>query len=215
MVPKRRPPAHYALSKARAAAARQRSATVVTPARAFHVGHAPGPTLETARLILRPPARVDFEPWVDFMADVESARFIGGPQPRSAVWRGVTAMAGAWTLQGFAMFSVIERATGRWIGRLGPWQPEGWPGTEVGWGIVRAAVGLGYATEGATAAIDWAFNHLGWTDVIHCIDPANEASQKVAKRLGSKLRGPGKLPPPFEDAPIDVWGQTREEWRRR
>ena len=26
----------------------------------------------------------------------------------------------AWALQGFAMFSVIAKATGRWIGRLGP-----------------------------------------------------------------------------------------------
>jgi hypothetical protein len=38
-------------------------------------------------------------------------------------------MAGAWAMQGFAMLSVIEKATGRWVGRAGPWQPEGWPGT--------------------------------------------------------------------------------------
>ena len=34
------------------------------------------------------------------------------------------------------MFSVIEKDSGRWIGRIGPWQPEGWPGTEVGWSLV-------------------------------------------------------------------------------
>ena len=68
------------------------------------------------------------------------------------------------------MFSVIEKSTGRWVGRLAPWTPDGWPGTEVGWGIARDRCGLGYATEAATAAIDWAFDALGWSEVIHVID---------------------------------------------
>src|SRR5690606_3892078 len=102
---------------------------------------APGPTLETERLILRPTARADLEPWAAMMADEEVARFIGGVQPRAAVWRGLMAMAGAWALEGFAMFSVLEKASGRWIGRVGPWSPEGWPGTEVGWSLARDAWG--------------------------------------------------------------------------
>ena len=175
---------------------------------------APGPTLHTDRLILRPTAAEDFDPWATFMAH-ESTRFIGGPMGREPAWRGFMSMAGAWTLQGFAMFSVIERETGRWVGRVGPWVPEGWPGTEVGWGIVPEAHQRGYALEAATAAIDWAFATLGWTDVIHCIDPDNVASQGVARRLGSTNRGPGRMPPPFQDYPIDIWGQSREQWRAR
>lgn len=84
--------------------------------------------------------------------------------PRSLAWRAFMTMAGAWYLQGFAMFSVIEKATGRWIGRLGPWYPEGWPGTEIGWALVRDSWGRGYATEGAAAAMDWAFSTLGWKE---------------------------------------------------
>jgi RimJ/RimL family protein N-acetyltransferase len=124
-------------------------------------------------------------------------------------------MIGAWHADGFAMFSVYEKATGRWVGRLGPWQPEGWPGTEVGWAIVRDCWGRGYATEGAAAAIDWAFDHLGWTDVIHCIDPLNAASQGVARKLGSRNRGQGWMPAPFHETPVDIWGQSREEWQAR
>ncbi|QUD86793.1 GNAT family N-acetyltransferase [Phenylobacterium montanum] len=157
----------------------------------------------------------DFEPWADFMADEVATRFIGGPQPRAVAWRGFLSVVGAWTIQGFAMFSVIEKDTGRWIGRLGPWVPEGWPGTEVGWGIVREAWGKGYATEGAAAAIEWAFEHLGWSEVIHSIDPQNKASQRVAIRLGSTTRRPGRLPPPYEDDPVEIWSQTREQWRAR
>lgn len=174
-----------------------------------------GPVIETARLILRPPRPEDFEPWAAFMADEATTRFLGGPQPRSSTWRGFCSMAGAWTLYGFAMFSVEEKATGRWIGRLGPWKPDGWPGTEVGWGLAREAWGKGYATEGATAAIDWAFDTLGWTEVIHCIEPLNHPSQAVARRLGSRNLRLGAMPPPFEGIPVDIWGQTRDEWRAR
>ena len=124
-------------------------------------------------------------------------------------------MAGAWALEGYAMFSVIEKSTGRWIGRLGPWSPYGWPGTEVGWALLTEAQGKGYAFEGSCAAIDWAFDVLGWNDVIHTIAPENVASRRLAERLGSTMHGPGQLPPPFEAIRVDVWGQSRAQWQAR
>lgn len=173
------------------------------------------PILETERLILRPPAAEDFDAWAAFAADEEAARYLGGPQARSVAWRSLCVMAGAWAIRGFSMFSVIEKATGLWVGRLGPWEPEGWPGTEIGWGLARAAWGKGYATEGATAAMDYAFDVLGWTEVIHTIDPANVSSQKVARRLGSANIGPTTLPAPLSEMPVEAWGQTREQWQTR
>jgi RimJ/RimL family protein N-acetyltransferase len=74
---------------------------------------------------------------------------------------------------------------------------------------VRECWGRGYATEGAAAAIDFAFDRLGWTEVIHAIAPDNVASQAVARKLGSINRGPGHLPAPFADSPVDIWGQER------
>jgi RimJ/RimL family protein N-acetyltransferase len=176
---------------------------------------APGPTLETARLILRPIASEDLDGFCELHADEEASRFIGGLQPRSVVWRNMGTKAGGWALHGFSFFSVIEKEGGRWIGQIGPWRPEGWPGTEVGWGLLRHAWGKGYATEGATAAIDWAFDHLAWDEVVHVIAPENVRSQATARRLGSSNRGQGVLPAPHEAAVIDVWGQTKAEWRGR
>lgn len=66
-----------------------------------------GPTLETDRLILRPPAKQDFEPWARLLADPDAARFIGGPQSRSGAWRNLALMAGAWVIDGFGNFSVL------------------------------------------------------------------------------------------------------------
>jgi RimJ/RimL family protein N-acetyltransferase len=176
---------------------------------------APGPTLETERLILRPTAAADFEAWAAFMADEEVTRYLGGVQARSVAWRGMLQVAGAWSVQGYSMFSVIEKASGRWVGRLGPWQPEGWPGTEVGWGLSRDAWGKGYAMEGAVASIDWAFDHLGWTEVIHSIESENLASRRVAERLGSVIVRSEPLPAPYQDHIVDIWRQSREDWRAR
>jgi len=175
----------------------------------------PDPMLETERLLLRPPVATDFEGFADFMGDEQAAKYVGGLQARPIAWRSFLQIAGSWQILGFTMFSVIEKSSGAWIGRVGPWMPEGWPGTEVGWGILPAYWGRGFATEAAVAAIDWAFETLGWEEVIHVIAPDNLASRRVAAKLGSINRGSGRLPPPFDEVAVDIWGQTRSEWVRR
>jgi len=174
-----------------------------------------GPTLETERLILRPPQRADFDAYAELLADEDQARYIGGHMPRAAAWRKFLQMPGAWVLQGFAMFSLIEKASGEWIGQAGPWQPEGWPGTEVGWSLRREFCGKSYALEAATAAIDWVFDALGWSEVIHSIQVPNRTSIALAERLGSRFRGMTHLPPPFADCEVGIWGQSREQWQAR
>jgi len=174
-----------------------------------------GPTLETERLWLRPPCAEDFDPWARLVADPEATRFLGGAQQRPLAWRSLCAVAGAWTIRGFSFFSVIEKATGRWIGRAGPWQPEGWPGTEIAWALDRSAWGKGFATEAASRCVDWAFDALGWDEVVHTIDPANTASIAVALRLGSRRRGPARMPAPYASWTIDLYGQDWADWRGR
>lgn len=174
-----------------------------------------GPVLQTERLTLRPIALEDFPRWAEMMAHPEAAKFLGGAQPAEVAWRGFMTMAGAWSLTGVSMFSVIDRETGQWLGRIGPWRPLGWPGTEVGWGLHPEAHGKGYGLEAATATLDYAFDVLGWTEVIHCIHPDNTPSQRLAERVGSRNLGPTTLPPPLDSLRIDRWGQSREAWRAR
>lgn len=175
----------------------------------------PEPVLETERLILRIPQRNDFEGWLALGKDDEAMRHLGGTKSAFEAWRHFLANVGSWHILGFGPFSVIRKADGQWIGRIGPLHPEGWPGDEIGWTLAREAWGQGYATEAATAAIDWTFANLGWTEIIHCIAPDNTASQAVAKRLGSILQGPGRMPAPHDQDPIEIWGQSREQWFAR
>ena len=173
------------------------------------------PILTTERLILRPPHADDFENWAKFYADAETMTFLGGVQQRAEAWRTLCTMRGAWDIRGFAMFSMIRRDTGEWIGRTGPWAPEGWPGTEVGWGVMREYAGLGYAREAAIASIDWAFETLGWVQVIHTIHPDNHASIALAERLGSANKGPTQLPAPLSLLRVDSYEQSKAEWMAR
>ena len=106
----------------------------------------------------------------------------------------------------------IERALGwpdgpvaaRWLARQ----------REIGYAFHPGAWGRGYALESAVAAIDWAFDALGWNEIIHCIAPANAASRKVAQRLGSRMIRVGRLlPPPADEVEVELWGQSRQHWR--
>lgn len=173
------------------------------------------PRLETDRLILRTidPDR-DFEPWAAMMADEETARFIGGVQPRAGAWRQMCSVLGHWQVRGYGFFTVEEKASGAFVGRMGPWFPEGWPAEEVGWTIVRDAWGRGYAGEAAAACLDWVFDALGWQAVVHLIDSENRASQRVAEKLGSRKQGYIDDVPPFGIG-ADIWGQSAADWRAR
>ncbi|CAN5243882.1 GNAT family N-acetyltransferase [soil metagenome] len=171
--------------------------------------------IETERLLLRKPILDDLDRWAELMADEKAARYIGGALPKPMVWRSMMAIVGSWQLTGVGMFSVIDKASDSWIGRVGPWQPYGWPGTEVGWSLHPDAWGKGFAFEAARATMNYAVHTLGWTDIIHSIHPDNAPSQKLAERLGAVNRGPGRLPAPYENDRVDIWGQTRDEWLAR
>jgi RimJ/RimL family protein N-acetyltransferase len=102
-------------------------------------------------------------------------------------------IVGHWQLRGYGIWAVEEKATGRLLGRIGLFKPEGWPGFELGWVLGRDAWGKGYATEGARRALDYAFTELRYDHVISLIHPENRASVRVAERIGEKLEGRTEL----------------------
>jgi RimJ/RimL family protein N-acetyltransferase len=168
--------------------------------------------IETPRLLLRPPTLADLQSWVNFASDEATMRHLGGMQPPSMAWRSLMSMIGSWHANGFAMFSVIEKSSGHWVGRIGPWQPLEWPGAEVGWGIHAHYWRRGYALEAAAASIDWVFEHLHWPEIIHTIAADNLASIALAEKLGSRYVRQDKLPAPM-NLDVGVWQQTRAQWQ--
>ena len=144
------------------------------------------PELDTERLRLRAPRLDDLDGYARMYADPDVMRFLenGVPLDRAAAFRSMATHLGHWYLRGYGQWTLEERATGTFVGRAGLWQPEGWPGLEVGWTLARESWGRGYATEAGRAALDYAFNVLGADEVISVIRPDNTASIRVAERLG-------------------------------
>lgn len=167
--------------------------------------------IETERLILRQvdPDR-DFEGWAEAMADERTVRFLGiSPMNRAQAWRSMAMAIGHWRIRGYGFFSLESKETGEWIGRVGPWNPEGWPAPEIGWTISPRHLRRGYATEAARASVEYAYETLGWSEIIHCILPGNEASIRVAEKIGSTLRSEVQGLPGVTDERVLVYGQSR------
>jgi RimJ/RimL family protein N-acetyltransferase len=168
------------------------------------------PTLQTERLTLRMLCESDLDAYADMCGDAETMRYIGDGQPltRPLAWRNLAMMVGHWSLRGYGLWAAEERTSGVLVGRIGFWNPEGWPGFELGWMLRRAFWGRGFATEGARRALQLAFTELRQPHVISLIHPDNAASIRVAQRLGERPQGS-----------IDLFGKpallyriTREEW---
>jgi RimJ/RimL family protein N-acetyltransferase len=145
------------------------------------------PTLTTDRLTMRAWREEDAAQYAEMTSDPEVMRFMGGVLDPEQTWREIAVFVGHWALRGYGLWAV-ERE-GALIGRVGLWQPGGWPGLEVGWLLARSAWGHGYATEAARASVDYAWRELGAEQLISLIAPANTASQRVAERLGMRPRG--------------------------
>ena len=157
--------------------------------------------LETERLVLRVPVEADFEDHAAY-ATSERARFTGGPSDRVQAWRGFIAAIGHWTIRGYGFWQVVERATGRNLGKVGPIFLDGWPEPELAWHLYEGAEGRGYATEAARAARADAATRLGLGPLVSPIHPDNAPSRAVAERLGCTLERVGEL-----------LGQPAESWR--
>ncbi|MBW4555212.1 MAG: GNAT family N-acetyltransferase [Trichormus sp. ATA11-4-KO1] len=167
------------------------------------------PQLDTQRLILRELRATDFDAYAQMCNDPEVMRYIGTGKPlsRSESWRNMAMIVGHWQLRGYGMWAVEQRQSSEMIGRIGCWQPEGWPGFEIGWSLRRAYWGRGLATEGAKAAIDYAFQELKQSHVISLIRPENVASIRVAQKLGEKLQGTTEI----LGNEVVIYGISRED----
>jgi RimJ/RimL family protein N-acetyltransferase len=174
------------------------------------------PTLETERLLMRGWKPDDFEPYARFMADEDVTRHLtGAVLSRTDAWRNLAAVIGHWTLRGYGMWAIERKSDRAFIGRVGLWNPEGWPQLEVGWTLGKEYWGQGYAYEAGRRAMDYAFLTQDVDRMISVIQKNNVPSQKVAERLGEtkgERREIGHSGKTFE---VDIWSISREAWRAR
>jgi RimJ/RimL family protein N-acetyltransferase len=139
--------------------------------------------LETRRLLLRPISMADLDEFAALHADPEVTRFIFSfdrPESEERLRKDER----EWRERGHGLLAMLDRESGRFLGRTGLKHWTEFDETEVGWVLRRDAWGHGYATEAARACLEWGFSELEVPYLTAMISPGNDRSIRVAERLG-------------------------------
>jgi len=160
--------------------------------------------IETDRLVLRPLTTADLDEVVELHAMPEVKRTMGA-FTRSAMRARLERNELEWDERGHGLVAIIERASGRFLGRSGLKYWQQFDETEVGWVLRADFWGHGFATEAGRACLDWGFRDLNVLYVTAMILPDNHRSIHVAERLGmTPLRTDSLM-----DLPVVVYALER------
>ena len=148
--------------------------------------------LTTQRLILRRWRESDREPFAQMNADAEVMEYFPARLARQESDALIGQLERHHQDYGFGLWAVEEASTGAFVGLIGlntpKFQAHFTPTVEVGWRLVRAFWGKGYATEGARRAISYGFEVIGLTEIVSFTAKSNQRSIAVMKRLGMTYR---------------------------
>jgi RimJ/RimL family protein N-acetyltransferase len=176
-----------------------------------------GPTvtaIETSRLLLRPWQPDDLAELTRLLTDPEVTRYIVADEPFTPedVAEVSARTLEQWEHNGFGPWVAIEKATGRWVGRIGLSEMPDWPGAdkvEVGWELHQEFWGRGLATEGGRAGVRYGFEVVGLDRIMSATAATNAASRRVMDKCGLRLQGELHLP----HTVIAWYAIDRAQWR--
>ncbi|MGH9781994.1 MAG: GNAT family N-acetyltransferase [Candidatus Acidiferrales bacterium] len=150
------------------------------------------PMIATERLILRPWKDEDLAPFAAMNADPQVREFFPGRLTKEQSDASARRIQAACSIDRFCLFAAELRATDEFIGFIGlttldfsiPGVAQ--PTVEIGWRLARAHWGKGLATEGAQAAVRYAFDTLRLKEIVSITVPANIRSRRVMEKIGMK-----------------------------
>ena len=142
------------------------------------------PVLETGRLRLRAPVTEDFALFHDILRGPRGIHF--GKMSREEAWLDFAQMVAGWVLRGHGVWTIEARDNAMVFGfvLLGLDQED--PEPELGYLLSADAEGHGIAFDAARAAMDFAFETLGWSTLVSFVAPENHRSIRLAERLGGQ-----------------------------
>jgi ribosomal-protein-alanine N-acetyltransferase len=140
----------------------------------------------TERLLIREFTPEDIESLAALYADPEVMRYISyGVLDDAGLERVLEKYARVEEEHGFTFWAIIDRTTGRFLGDVGFGIYDATGEPELGYSLARDAWGHGYAAEAAAACLA----HLDAPRVVALVDAENEASLRVAERIGMERQG--------------------------
>jgi RimJ/RimL family protein N-acetyltransferase len=147
-----------------------------------------GPTITTARLVLRRWRDEDREPFAALNADPEVMRYFPRLLTREESDRFIERIEARFEADGFGQWAVERREDGRFLGFTGlapaSFEASFTPAIEVGWRFARFAWGHGYATEAGRAALRYGFEVVGLGSILSWTSVLNRPSIAVMERIG-------------------------------
>ncbi len=171
---------------------------------------------QSARLHYRLLTPSDFDAWLPLFDTREAYAFLGldatkSPRELCEFWFKKLFHRYENDLGG--MNGLIDKKTDQLIGQCGLLlqQVEGEERLEIGYSILPAHWGKGYASEAAMKCRDYAFAHDFWESLISIVHVDNIASEKVAKKNGMRLE---KTLPDYKGMPVNIFGMRKGEWEK-
>lgn len=149
--------------------------------------------ISTARLIIRPWADSDREPFAAMGRDPEVMENLGPLMTREQADAGIDRQIVLQDSLGHCFWALELRETGDFLGFCGlKIMPEGIPGLEdvieIGWRLKRDAWGKGFAKEAAEASLAWGWANLPDDRIAAMTTPGNVRSWGLMERLGMTRR---------------------------
>jgi len=143
--------------------------------------------LETNRLIFRQWKLEDFQAIQSFFTIPKNAKYVGGVKDAESSWRLMATYIGHYHLKGYSYLAVETKEERQLIGTVGLWNSDPWPEMELGYWLIPDFQGKGFGAEAGLAVLGFAFEQLKVSTLVSYIDPANDPSKRLAKRLGGQL----------------------------
>lgn len=144
--------------------------------------------LETDRLVLRTFAITDLDAQAAIDQDPKVCEFLPAVGTRAATEAGIQRIIQHQEQKGFSLYAVELKSNHEmigWIGLITPsFEAHFTPAIEIGWRLASKHWNKGYATEGAKAILDYAFNTLGLNEVVSFTAINNLASRRVMEKIG-------------------------------
>jgi ribosomal-protein-alanine N-acetyltransferase len=144
--------------------------------------------VETERLILREWRRDDRDPFARLNVDPAVMEFFPALLTREESDAMVDRIEAHFAAHGFGVWATELKATGEFIGFIGLWIPKFkahfTPCVEIGWRLAASHWGSGLATEGARAAVEYAFGELGLKELVSFTAVENARSRRVMEKIG-------------------------------
>lgn len=144
--------------------------------------------IKTARLGLRNWTENDLVPFAEMCADAEVMRYFPKPLTTSEVAALIERFQKHFDEFGYTYFAVDELATGKFIGFTGlmyqTYEAPFTPNADIGWRLKQNAWGKGFASEAATACLDFGFKTIKLSAIYAVCPKQNQPSEGVMKKIG-------------------------------